>query len=79
MIRLTNIRQVVNLSCAVILQRSLQRNARGIFSDPVYNTKANVIHNNVKEWNVIYKLPLMKYVRLISRFKIYQLALMCGL
>ena len=79
MIRLTHVRQFANFSCSVILQRSLQRNARGIFCHPVYHTKTNVIKNNITEWNVIYKLPLMKYVRLVSRFKMYQLALMCGL
>ena len=79
MICLTHIRQFANFNCAFILQKSLQRNARGIFCHPVYHTETNVIKNNITEWNVIYKLPLMKYVRLVSRFKIYQIALMCGL
>ena len=79
MICLTHFKQFASFNCAVILQKSLQRNARGIFCHPVYSTKTNIIHNNVSEWNVIYKLPLMKYVRLVSRFKIYQLAIMCGL
>ena len=79
MICLTHIRQLSSFKYAVILQKSLQRNARGIFGHPVYHTKTNVIKSNTTEWNVIYKLPLMKYVRLVSRFKIYQLALMCGL
>lgn len=30
-------------------------------------------------WSVMYKYPTIKYIRLISRFKVYQILIMCGL